>query len=303
MDDIYSLMMEDDEPTAQERAAALSRVLQRQQSAGNLGMLTGDRVLAPFGQAQLRQADAGQRDLAEAGKYRLQQAMAKLRAEKPADPLLGEKRAKLEAETARLRRVPVAKPVKPPKAPDTFKMSGDLRGEFDKLPEVKNYKDVSVQFDKIRRAASQPSAAGDLSLIFAYMKMLDPGSSVREGEFANAQNATGVPGQIAAKYNQILSGERLADPQRADFINQAKNLYASHEDQYKQVAERYRGLASKNNLAPDDIVAPAATPITPAKPAAAAGAAASRNAAMDWAMDPANANDPDLPAVLKKLGL
>lgn len=51
---------------------------------------------------------------------------------------------------------------------------------------VKDQREVLTMYQKVQAAAHQPSAANDLSLIFGYMKMLDPGSVVREQEFANA---------------------------------------------------------------------------------------------------------------------
>ena len=50
----------------------------------------------------------------------------------------------------------------------------------------------------IRRGAqnvlnASANAAGDMALIFSYMKMLDPNSTVREGEYATAEAAAGVP--------------------------------------------------------------------------------------------------------------
>ena len=59
------------------------------------------------------------------------------------------------------------------------------------------------------------------------MKMLDPGSVVREGEFANAQNSAGVPDRIRSRYNNVLSGERLAENTRQDFIQTAQGLYSN----------------------------------------------------------------------------
>lgn len=72
--------------------------------------------------------------------------------------------------------------------------------------------------------AADPTAAGDVSMIFGYMKMLDPTSVVREGEQATAANATSVPGQIRNLYNRVITGERLNDDQRADFLRQADNI-------------------------------------------------------------------------------
>lgn len=141
-----------------------------------------------------------------------------------------------------------------------FKNSATLRKEFDALPEVKQFKEVSTAFDKIQRAAKVPSAAGDLSLIFGYMKMLDPGSTVREGEFANAQNAGGVGDRIVAQYNRVKDGERLSGDQRADFLRQAEELYSAQGANYSSAAERYRGLAKKSGIPEDDVAVMMAKP-------------------------------------------
>lgn len=74
MDDILSLLT-GDEPTAQQKAAALTAALRRQQDAGNLALLTGDSVLGKYGQAQLQQATEGQHQLADMGKVRLQRTL------------------------------------------------------------------------------------------------------------------------------------------------------------------------------------------------------------------------------------
>lgn len=158
-----------------------------------------------------------------------------------------------------------------------FKNSATLRKEFDALPEVKQFKEVSTAFDKIQRAAKVPSAAGDLSLIFGYMKMLDPGSTVREGEFANAQNAGGVGDRIVAQYNRVKDGERLSGDQRADFLRQAEELYSAQGANYSSAAERYRGLAKKSGIPEDDVAVMMARP--GANAAAAPTAAAPQQAA------------------------
>lgn len=57
--DLLALLSGED-PSAQEKAAAMAQALRRQRAAGNLGLLTGDRVLSGFGQAQLQGAQAGE---------------------------------------------------------------------------------------------------------------------------------------------------------------------------------------------------------------------------------------------------
>lgn len=91
------------------------------------------------------------------------------------------------------------------------------------------------------------------------MKMLDPGSTVREGEFATAQNAAGVPTQIVNQYNKAKSGERLAPEQRADFLNQAKEQYLGAEDLFNVRADQYQNLATQYEFNPERIVTRART--------------------------------------------
>jgi hypothetical protein len=128
-----------------------------------------------------------------------------------------------------------------------------LRKELADTEAAKNVAQVSIAFDRIKAVADQPSAAGDLALIFNYMKMLDPGSVVRESEFATAQNAAGVPDRIRNIYNNLLKGERLAPEQRGDFISQAGRLYNSAVSQYQPEYERFTGLAKAYGYEPSRI--------------------------------------------------
>jgi hypothetical protein len=136
------------------------------------------------------------------------------------------------------------------KTKDPEKLGGvedTVRKEF--LGQAKSYIEIGQAYKKIEESAKTPSAAGDLALIFNYMKILDPGSVVREGEFATAQNAAGIPDRIRAQYNQVLNGQRLAETQRADFLNQAKNITKSQRDNFNQTLEPfYTRIVEDRNL-------------------------------------------------------
>ena len=69
---------------------------------------------------------------------------------------------------------------------------------------MKNFNEATVQLDKLLVGSKDPSAAGDLAMIFTYMKILDPTSVVREGEQATAQNAAGTPERIKNIYNRVI---------------------------------------------------------------------------------------------------
>lgn len=86
---------------------------------------------------------------------------------------------------------------------------------------MKTYRTVKSNYDTVVSQASNPTPAGDLSLIFSYMKLLDPNSTVREGEFANAQNAGSIDDKVRNMYNKVKKGTRLTDTQRKDFVASA----------------------------------------------------------------------------------
>lgn len=148
------------------------------------------------------------------------------------------------------------------KAPDNRKAATDLRKEFTAHPVVKRYQDIQISYDKVKRAAQRANtsksegerAASDLSLVFGFMKMLDPGSVVREGEFATAQNAAGVPDRIRNAYNRALSGEILNPNQRNGFLAAAEDAYRAESATYQPVADMYGRLAGAQGLDPADIL-------------------------------------------------
>lgn len=121
------------------------------------------------------------------------------------------------------------------------------------LSQTNDDRKVADLYGTVVAAARDPSPAGDLSMIFAYMKVLDPGSVVREGEFATAANTGSIPTRIWAKYNRMLGGERLTDSQRQDFLNQAAAVAKERSNKLQRVIEWYRDIATRRGLNPDDV--------------------------------------------------
>lgn len=134
-----------------------------------------------------------------------------------------------------------------------FTRADKLRDEYNAAS--KDFVAIGDSYTRLQEAARDPSAAGDLSLIFQYMKMLDPGSVVREQEFANAQNAAGVPDRIRNAYNRTISGERLNPNQRRDFLNNAQKLYTGQRSRHETtVKARYTEIAKRFQVNPQDVV-------------------------------------------------
>lgn len=134
----------------------------------------------------------------------------------------------------------------------TFKETRDLRKEFTKNSgEFIKSRD---SFNRVQASAEDPSAAGDLALIFNFMKVLDPGSTVREGEFATAQSSGSVPSRFVAQYNKVLAGERLSGTQRNDFVTRSTKLFGKALKTQKRRVDQFKGIAERNKLPVEDVL-------------------------------------------------
>lgn len=131
----------------------------------------------------------------------------------------------------------------------------NFRKEFSGLPAVKNFSLQTEGITRIVSAAQNPSPAGDLSLIFNFMKVLDPNSVVRESEFSTAEQASAwlqrseglgmtVPRPVASAIRRASTGERMSEEQRADFVNTAANIYRGSQEQYENIRQQYAATAA-----------------------------------------------------------
>ncbi len=146
--------------------------------------------------------------------------------------------------------VEAAKPTTDPA--DILKQGNKLRGEFTDLS--KDFFKQRDAFGRIKASVSDPSAAGDLALIFNFMKVLDPGSTVREGEFANAENSASVPESLRGKYNKVVSGERLTVKTRGDFVSRSEKLFNAAGRQHDKRVNQFSALSSRQGVDPQNVV-------------------------------------------------
>lgn len=151
---------------------------------------------------------------------------------------------------------------------NAFSNANVLRDEFD--AKSKDFRTASDAYNKIRVSAEQPSAAGDIALLTGFMRLQDPGSTVREGEFATASNAGSVDEKVRNIYNKIVSGQRLTVEQRNDFLHQSGNAFGAYKKGFDNLTTQYTDLATRNNLKPADVVSDYSKGIdlTPVKPPA-----------------------------------
>jgi hypothetical protein len=124
------------------------------------------------------------------------------------------------------------------------------RRDFTKV--TGGFREVDDAYGKIIAASDidQQTPQTQMSLIFSYMKMLDPGSTVREGEFATAEQTTGIPGMVKNAYNRALAGEFLGDDQILGFRNAAGDIYKNSLNAFDADLAYYTGLAEDQGADP-----------------------------------------------------
>lgn len=160
-----------------------------------------------------------------------------------------------------------------PKAPTPFEAKkyfeesiNKMRKEYNSLDEVKAFKPVRASFLKVKKSSEKPSAAGDLALVFNYMKILDPGSVVRESEFKTASDATAwlqkseadgvaIPAPIAQAIRKLKDGTILTDAQRKDFVNIARKAASAQFAPVKDSYLQYRNIVNQMQL-PEGLTLP-----------------------------------------------
>lgn len=124
---------------------------------------------------------------------------------------------------------------------------------MNKLAKELQFVDTFTAFNRIA-ASNDGTPAGDLALIFNYMKMLDPGSTVLEGEFATAQNAAGVSTRVINLYNNLKTGERLDEGQRENFTNQAGKIFDKAKGGFESTVAPILNIGKNRGLSKDDIL-------------------------------------------------
>lgn len=130
-----------------------------------------------------------------------------------------------------------------------------LRAQFEALPDVKQYREVEAAYRQVQQLTQNTgNAADDIATVFSYMKMLDPGSVVREGEYALVGRAQGVVGQALTALQRLDSGQQLTPELRRALRESAGRVLESRRQRYDAVAQQYRGYAQEDGFDPNRVV-------------------------------------------------
>jgi hypothetical protein len=134
----------------------------------------------------------------------------------------------------------------------TFGDVARTRGQFMKLSE-KNLVSLNA-FDNINVLSQDATGAGDIGMIFSFMKLLDPGSRVTEGEVALAGQVGGEAGQLMNLYNRLVKGERLTSIARQDMLFQSAQIARNVIGKQQSNELEFRDIATRDKMDPRNVV-------------------------------------------------
>lgn len=123
-----------------------------------------------------------------------------------------------------------------------------LRGDFKGEPVYKAHQEMQSAYSQIQQSLKQGTPAGDLAGATKIMKLLDPGSVVRESELGMAMAATGLLDRAQNYANSIINGTKLTPKQRVEFQQLADALYGESVKSYNAKRGEYTKLGGEYGL-------------------------------------------------------
>jgi hypothetical protein len=123
-----------------------------------------------------------------------------------------------------------------------------LKKSFAAEPTYKAFNEMQAAYGQINDSLKSASPAGDLAAATKFMKLLDPGSVVRESELGMAMAASGMLDR-ATNYAQMrIDGTKLTETQRKDFKNLSESLFSTAVGAYNSKRGEFEEMGSAYGL-------------------------------------------------------
>jgi hypothetical protein len=119
-----------------------------------------------------------------------------------------------------------------------------LSSKFKAEPIYKDFSDMKSSYGQVISALGQGTPIGDVAGATKVMKLLDPGSVVRESELGIAMAAAGRMDRLQNYFNNMMTGQKLTPQQRDDFKALSNELYAAAGDAYNKKRDEYKEFGS-----------------------------------------------------------
>ena len=152
-----------------------------------------------------------------------------------------------------------------------FENKMSAKKTFMSEPIYKDYNDMKAAYGQVITSLDQGTPIGDVAGATKVMKLLDPGSVVRETELGIAMAASGRMDRLQNYFTLWASGEKLTPTQRDDFKQLSNELYAAAGQAYNQKRDEYLDFGKETGVPLDTALgAPAKLPSIVRQPGGAA---------------------------------
>lgn len=152
-----------------------------------------------------------------------------------------------------------------------FENKMSAKKTFMSEPIYKDFTDMKSAYGQVISALDQGSPIGDVAGATKVMKLLDPGSVVRESELGIAMAASGRMDRLKYYFDNWASGNKLTPTQRSDFKQLSNELYAAAGQAYNQKRGEYLDFGASTGVELDKALgAPANIPSIMKTPGGAA---------------------------------
>lgn len=135
-----------------------------------------------------------------------------------------------------------------------FDYEEKLRKEFQGRTKV--FGELGGTFSNIKSSADAKTGPGDIALITGFMKMLDPGSVVRETEFATARDTAGLYTRLENSLKKAENGQFLQPKQREEFVSLAKQYLDSAQKKAGDEKKQLSVVVKNYKLNPENVFGP-----------------------------------------------
>jgi len=129
-----------------------------------------------------------------------------------------------------------------------FENKMSAKKTFMSEPIYKDFNDMKSAYGQVISALDQGSPIGDVAGATKVMKLLDPGSVVRESELGIAMAASGRMDRLKYYFDNWASGNKLTPTQRSDFKQLSNELYAAAGQAYNQKRGEYLDFGSSTGV-------------------------------------------------------
>jgi hypothetical protein len=152
-----------------------------------------------------------------------------------------------------------------------FENKMSAKKTFMSEPIYKDFTDMRSAYGQVTSALDQGTPIGDVAGATKIMKLLDPGSVVRESELGIAMAASGRMDRLKYYFDNWASGNKLTPTQREDFKQLSNELYAAAGQAYNQKRGEYLDFGASTGVELDKALgAPAKLPSIVRAPGGAA---------------------------------